>query len=228
MGKFRGVSLREGVVVTTLILGGGGLLWIANQPRIERKNSMTCANNLRQIGFALHQYAADNNGYYPRAWFGRDAGPSHPKADYKWMDVIYPYLKDTKYFVCPSDSVSKPYRVREGTNYGSYVINNAYSRDDTYTPPSGSAVASVQSGDTILVAHGNGSFQIEWPDADATPDFTTEEPLRFGEMVQRHGRNTSRLFCSGGVRGYNSLEYDVALKIINGRRIATGLTIQQD
>jgi hypothetical protein len=226
----RGVSMKEGIVVTSLILGGGGLLWLANQPRVERKNSTTCFDNLKRIGMALQQYTEDNSGYYPLAWSGRDPGPSDAKINAKWMDMIYPYLKDPKYFQCPSDSTSNSYQFRQGTNYGSYIMNNAYSRDDdTYTPPAGYPASGVQMPNTtILVAHGSGNFQIEWPEVDATPGFTTEEPLRFGEIVQRHGRNTSRLFCDGSARGYNSLEYDISLKVINGWRIATGLTIQQD
>jgi hypothetical protein len=225
-----GYQRREFAIFLLVVFCGLGIIFVANIPRRDKLRADTCTTNLRILGRALQQYANDNDGYYPHAWFGRDAGPSDAKSNSKWMDVVYPYVKSTKYFQCASDTVSSPYRFRSGTNYGSYIINNAYSRDDdTYTPPAGVPLSAIQQPSLcILLTHGDGNFQAEWPGPESTPPLTSDAYDRMGEVVYRHPGGKGCTLFSDGHSGYNRLEVEAQIKTINGHKIATSFTIQQD
>jgi prepilin-type processing-associated H-X9-DG protein len=92
---------------------------------------------MNQLGKGMLQYVQDYNEALPAAWYGADGDASNPSTGkYKWMDAIYPYVKDTKVFTCPDDSGMDggagkyiPYQQLTGaddTHYGSYAINAAY------------------------------------------------------------------------------------------------------
>jgi hypothetical protein len=101
-------------------------------------------SNMKQIGLGLMQYTQDNDEHYPPAWHGlnngKDANPDDIESDsskpgglfiaipngsgtqnhYRtWMDFIFPYVKSTQIFVCPSSRVS--------TSTPNYGYSNAFS-----------------------------------------------------------------------------------------------------
>lgn len=61
----------------------------------EAANAVACASNLRQIGTAIVNYAADNRGYCVSVW-QKDTGavPSNPIVGQRnlWTDQLYSYL----------------------------------------------------------------------------------------------------------------------------------------
>src|SRR6476646_3370877 len=120
------ISLREIILFLVVVAVGGLLVKWALEPRRMYQERTQCLSNLQQIGIAMRQYAEDNADHFPRAWYGRDPGPSSATGNYKWMDVLFPYVKRESVFTCPSDPRQQIYRYRHGTDYGSYVFNNAY------------------------------------------------------------------------------------------------------
>jgi prepilin-type processing-associated H-X9-DG protein len=84
----------------------------------------------------------------------------------KWMDLVYPYVKNTQVFTCPSaqaysnaffESRDQDYQryvyqpptpawVRGTVNYGSYALNNAYynERATSAHGPSGKSIAEIE------------------------------------------------------------------------------------
>src|SRR5690242_13863848 len=101
---------RREIALALLVLGFGfALLYWATEPRRQERCLFACYRNLSQIGVALQQYAQDYDDTYPRAWYGPDSGPSDARMRFKWMDAIFPYIKRTEIFTCPSDSTNKAY-----------------------------------------------------------------------------------------------------------------------
>jgi hypothetical protein len=230
------LARREVLLALAVTLVGAGLCYKALEPRREQGHRADCQSNLKQIGAAIMQYTRDFDNTLPRAWFGKDAGASDGKTNYKWMDVIYPYVKNEQAFNCPSDSTGNPYHFRSGTDYGSYVINNAYfAAGDKFTPPEGKKLSEMGNMDnTVLVADGENAFEFSWADVKSSPQIkpgnierNIRELHKFNTMTQRHFSVSNTLLCSGRVSGYG-LWVDARPKTINGQTIYVGLTIEND
>lgn len=129
-------TLIELLVVIAVIAILAAILFPVFAKVREKARQTSCLSNMNQIGKGLLQYVQDNNECLPAAWYGVDGGPSSANGNYKWMDAIYPYVKDTKVFTCPDDSGmdggtgkyvnNKNLTGADDTNYGSYAINAAY------------------------------------------------------------------------------------------------------
>ena len=87
----------EGVAL--IAIGAAMLLPALNSAR-ERARSVSCVNNMKQIGTALMMYAADNDEHFPLA-AGEDGLELLRKVG---------YITEEKVFTCPSDE-------DEGFNY---------------------------------------------------------------------------------------------------------------
>lgn len=178
-------------------------------------------------------YTQDCDNTLPLACFGPDPEPSDGNARYKWMDVVFPYIKNTSYFHCLSDTADSIYQFRSGRNYGSYVLNNAYfAPGDRQTPPAGLRLEKISLACcTVLVTDGEGDFQFAWPDALHTPPLTGDDPFHLDSIRGRHGPGLNgtapALACDGSCSTAN-LHFARKTAIINGQRIYTALTVEDD
>lgn len=77
-----GFTLVELLVVIAIIAILMGLLAPSLREARDRARQMVCANNLRQIGQAIHSYAADNNGCIPPYYRASGTAP------YFWVDSL--------------------------------------------------------------------------------------------------------------------------------------------
>ena len=199
--------------------------------RLTSERTAACANRLEQIGLSITQYAQDYDETLPCAWYGRNPGASNA-LNYKWMDAIYPYAYNVP-FACPSDKISKPYKnPPAGTNYGSYVMNNAYyAQGDKCTPPAGQPLSKIEDTSTILAMDGENDFQFAWSDPTHAPSLAARNGLRLESIVARHKGTPymipMTLWVDGSVHG-NSLQSVAAEKVIHGQGIYTGFTIERD
>jgi len=96
--KPNGLTIVEMLVVVIVVAALVGLLLPALLRTREQARRATCQNNLKLLGLALHLYATDYEGWFPR-------GPDGAYSSYSLGLLFYegaPYLTDTDLLLCPS------------------------------------------------------------------------------------------------------------------------------
>ena len=170
MNRKSGFTLIELLVVIAIIAILAAILFPVFAQARDKARSASCLSNTKQVGTAVLMYAQDYDEYIPRNAHpdpGRVAEGAHfvDCSTPRWMDVIYPYIKNEQVFNCPSDSfstISGP--LPTGANF-SIAGNKKY----VYQPYTGGNVALVRReaacGDGSTTSNGNigrrfGSYAI--------------------------------------------------------------------
>lgn len=113
----RGFTLIELLVVIAIIAILASILFPVFARARERARATACASNMKQLGLAFAQYAQDYDEKLPVTWIGNALDFGSGGAG--WGCLLYPYVKSTGVFTCPSDPT------RQTVN-GSYVVGNGY------------------------------------------------------------------------------------------------------
>lgn len=88
----KGFTLVELLVVLAVIGLLVGLLLPAIQSSREAARRMSCSNNMRQLGLALHMFHDANRSFPASGW--NTAGPGNPAGKFVgWRPLILPYLE---------------------------------------------------------------------------------------------------------------------------------------
>jgi prepilin-type N-terminal cleavage/methylation domain-containing protein/prepilin-type processing-associated H-X9-DG protein len=128
-----GFTLIELLVVIAIIAILAAILFPVFARARENARRTSCMSNLKQIGLGVMQYTQDYDEKYPLNTYmpivladGTSSTPGNKFSVYvgstgkylTWMDFIYPYVKSTQLFVCPSATA--------GDTTPSYGYNNAF------------------------------------------------------------------------------------------------------
>jgi prepilin-type N-terminal cleavage/methylation domain-containing protein/prepilin-type processing-associated H-X9-DG protein len=197
-----GFTLIELLVVIAVIAILACILLPVFAKARERARTTSCASNMRQIGQAMTLYTQDYDGYHP------PLGPlgtsevwelvTEPGFNCTWLDYIYPYVKSTAVFQCPSfnlgeyrtgciapefvdGKIKRKYRgsyVRRG-----FVLSGTHLHEAQLTTPA----------TKILVYEGEGSSSGQGTIVDVGD-------LVLNGIPRRHFQGSNLLFADGHVK----------------------------
>lgn len=88
-----GFTLVELLVVIAIIGVLVGLLLPAVQAAREAARRMSCNNNLKQVGLALHNYQSTFNRFPPLAFLGNSTGKPEGPYHHTWITSILPFIE---------------------------------------------------------------------------------------------------------------------------------------
>jgi prepilin-type N-terminal cleavage/methylation domain-containing protein/prepilin-type processing-associated H-X9-DG protein len=121
-----GFTLIELLIVIAIIALLAAILFPVFARARENARRASCMSNLKQIGLASAQYTQDYDGrIVPPRIDGKN--PVNHTGEPTWADRLFPYVKNTQIYLCPSDTKKRLMRLQSwGTadvQYASYVIN---------------------------------------------------------------------------------------------------------
>lgn len=217
----RAFTLIELLVVIAILALLAAILFPVFSRARENARRTSCQQNLRQIGLGLLQYTQDFDEATTCSFYGSNSAPSDNGPNYKWMDAVFPYVKNEQLFTCPSDNASNRRYIwnknlgtgQTSQNYGSYGLNGAYGNaGDGQTPPRSSGLYMVSLSDiaapaqTIWVTDNNnaitaintgGSQGFFWMTAAANPPINNSSPRQLQNIVERHLDTVGTVYCDG-------------------------------
>ena len=235
--KYRGAThaftLIELLVVIAIIAILAAILFpIFAQARAKARQA-ACLSNTKQIATGLMMYTQDYDEVLPMgtyaSWCGRtDNDFRNPK----WMDMLYPYIKNTQVFTCPDYPSNAQQHQKyvyqpptctgaRATQYGTYVLNGAYPAMTAVSAhgPAGRALAEIAlPADTLFVVENgtpgfNRNATAAWT---ANPRFVPGNPAQLRTRIAGVDDSVANLYHSGGM---NNVFTDGHAKWFRGEKL---------
>ena len=110
VGKRTGFTLIELLVVIAIIAILAAILFPVFARARENARRTSCSSNLKQIGLGFMQYTQDYdekmplNAYSYATALPFPSNPAQSGTTHLWHHPIFPYIKSTQLFVCPSQT----------------------------------------------------------------------------------------------------------------------------
>ncbi len=99
----KGFTLIEVLVVTAILAILAGLLFPVFALARNSAYSTACASNLRQLSAATSIYTLDYDDRMVLVSY-QPVGVQNSRTDRTWVQLLLPYVRDFRTFVCPSDN----------------------------------------------------------------------------------------------------------------------------
>ena len=133
----RGFTLIELLVVIAIIAILASILFPVFARARENARRSSCQSNMKQIGLGILQYTQDFDEKFPWMTNGTSANTDRRN----WGQMIYPYVKSTQVFACPSNRIGRdttqPMASTDDADLDipcSYGVNNRIMRYAALTP----------------------------------------------------------------------------------------------
>jgi prepilin-type N-terminal cleavage/methylation domain-containing protein/prepilin-type processing-associated H-X9-DG protein len=97
-----GFTLIELLVVIAIIAILAAILFPVFARAREKARQASCESNVKQLMLGYMMYASDCDQTFPTDWVTA-AGGTPWTNHYSWRAMIYPYVKNTQLYSCPSD-----------------------------------------------------------------------------------------------------------------------------
>ena len=148
MSNRKAFTLIELLVVIAIIAILAAILFPVFAKVREKARQTACLSNMKQIGLALMQYTGDYDEMTPQR-HSNIPDPKWAPNDTTWRELIYPYVKSTGLFRCPSnpnngvtcwgDSISNGGAADIPTSYSATDIDftGGYMSDGSASPSNG-------------------------------------------------------------------------------------------
>jgi len=204
-------TLVELLVVIAIIGVLVALLLPAVQAARGAARRAQCANNMRQIGLAIHQYADVHKGSFPFVWHNRDQEDS-------WVYSLAPYLEDVDAIrICPDDPL---HRERLDGRESSYVFNSYLAVPTNSNPSKDESIRNLydlpQTYRTIMLFEATESAIFTFDHVDAHKWFSEEnlknnstnqavwQSVQKEVAVDRHTDVANYVYADGHVEAISS------------------------
>jgi len=104
----RGFTLIELLVVIAIIAILAAILFPVFAKAREKARQTSCLSNVKQMALGVLMYAQDFDEQWPYHYYASGGSITYPgggtNAGMMWYAAIYPYVKNTQLFSCPSSS----------------------------------------------------------------------------------------------------------------------------
>jgi len=126
----KGFTLIELLVVIAIIAILAAILFPVFAQAREAARKATCQSNLKQFGNAFQMYRSDYDEKFPMGgWFGAKSTPEPIGRSRDWHIAIYPYVKSTGVYWCPSSTDGHTNPAAWNRVSSDYLFNNHLGRD---------------------------------------------------------------------------------------------------
>ena len=221
----RGFTLIELLVVIAIIAILAAILFPVFSQAKEAAKKTSCLSNIKQIGTAFALYEGDNDDYTTNAvwgptgvgvaggWMYFDTFPAtdltHPGSYKPQKGSLYPYVKSSSPFVCPSDTVGR-------SSGNSYSINACIMATKSFGFSSGISTSSfADTAQWFAFAEEvfNSGSDSTFLSTSSTDDAIVLFPIKF--LSTRHSRGSNLGFLDSHAKWMRP-EVVIASNLITG------------
>lgn len=194
----KGFTLIELLVVIAIIAILASILFPVFSRAREKARQSSCLSNMKQLQLAALGYADDYDEMLPTNVHDINGSGVQDAGDMTWRSMIFPYVKNTQVFQCPSNKItSNPFTGGmdhgQGSGYGQNVVHWA---GGSPTPPYGRDLGGCEdAASVIFLFESDGSESIGNTNGDDAHGWVPT-----ANWAKRHNDGSNVSFVDGHVK----------------------------